>query len=89
MTKETESREEFVVDGKDIVETVKKIIKEGNARKIIIEKEDGKELMSIPLTFATVGAIFVPVFAAIGAMAALLTKCKIVVIKEGKQTWNY
>lgn len=78
----TKRKEEFMVDGKDVVDTVKKIIKEGNARKIIIEKEDGKELMTIPLTFAAVGAVFAPVLAAIGAMAALLTKCKIIVIKE-------
>ena len=78
----TKKKEEFVVDGKDVVEMVKKIIKEGNARKIIIQNQKGKEMMTIPLTFAAVGTLLVPVLAGIGAMAALITKCKIIVIRD-------
>lgn len=77
-----QKQEEFIVDGKDVIKFVKKVIKEGNARRIIIKDEKSKTLMEIPLTFAAVGAVIAPVLAAIGAMAAIITKCKIVVIKK-------
>ena len=80
MKKKTEANEEFIIDGKDVVKFVKKVIKEGNARKIVIYDENGKKLMEIPLTFAAVGAVFAPVLAGIGAMSAIIAKCKIVVI---------
>lgn len=74
--------EEFVLDGKDLLGKVEDIIKEGNARRITIKSEDDKTLMEIPLTWAAVGALVAPVLAAIGALAALLTRCKIVVEKK-------
>ena len=38
--------------------------------------------MIIPLTFGAVGAILLPVLAAVGAIAAVLTNCTVVVIKK-------
>ncbi len=81
MSKKTK-KEEFVVDGEEVVEKVKQIIKEGNARKIIIKNEKDETLLEIPLTWAAVGAVVAPVLAAVGALAALLTKCKIIVERK-------
>jgi hypothetical protein len=77
-----EYEEEFKVSGEEVLKKVKEIIKKGNARKIIIKNEKGKEIVSIPLNVGAVGAILVPALAAIGAVAALLTKCTIVVVKK-------
>ncbi len=76
------STEEFKVSGEDLVRTVKNIIAEGNARKIIIKREDGSTLVEFPLTIGAVGAILLPLWAAIGAIAALVSKCTIVVEKR-------
>jgi len=38
-------------------------------------------LIEIPMTLGVVGAVLVPVLAAIGALAALVTRCTIVVEK--------
>ena len=38
--------------------------------------------MEIPLTFAVVGAVLVPILAAVGAVAALVTEYSITVIKK-------
>lgn len=73
--------EEFHVNGDEILKKVKEIIAAGNARRIIIRNEDGHTLMEIPVTVALVGAVFAPVLAAVGALAALLVKCHIVVEK--------
>lgn len=78
----TNKKEEFKVSGEDIIEKIKKIIKEGNARRIIIKNEDGESVAEFPLTVGAVGALIAPILAAVGAIAALLTKCIIVVEKK-------
>lgn len=74
--------EEFKVTGEEVIAKVKEILKAGNARKIIIRNEDGKDIIEVPLTLGAVGVLIAPALAAVGAVAALLTKCTIVVIKE-------
>jgi len=78
----TNKKEEFKVSGEDITEKIKEIIKEGNARRIIIKNEDGESVAEFPLTMGAVGALIAPILAAVGAIAALLTKCTIVVEKN-------
>ncbi len=75
-------REEFSVSGDDVIKTIKKIISEGNARRIIIKKESGETLVEFPLTVGAVGVLLIPLLTAIGAMTALLAKCTIVVEKR-------
>jgi len=71
--------EEFEVTGEKVVETVKALVHQGNIRRITIKDGDGKSLIEIPLTVGVVGAILLPVWAALGALAALVAKCTIVV----------
>ena len=78
----TKKKEEFKVSGEDIIEKIKEVIKEGNARRIIIKNEDGESVAEFPLTIGAVGALVAPILAAVGAIAALLTKCTIVVEKK-------
>jgi hypothetical protein len=75
-------KEEFKVSGDQIIEKVKELIKQGNARRIIIKNEKDETLVELPLTVGLVGAAIAPVLAAVGAMAALLTKCTIIVEKK-------
>lgn len=75
-------QEEFKVTGEEVIKKVKELIKAGNARRIIIRNEEGKDVIEIPLTLGAVGVLIAPALAAVGAVAALLTKCTIVVIKE-------
>ena len=79
---ENTTNESFKVQGENLLKKVKELIEEGNIRKITIHDKDGKELMSFPLTVGLVGAIFVPVLAAIGALAALIGECSISVERE-------
>lgn len=76
------STEEFKVDGDGVIKKIKEIIKEGNARRIIIKSEEGKTIVEVPLTIGAVGAIVAPALAAVGAIAALVAKCTIVVEKR-------
>jgi hypothetical protein len=73
--------EEFKVSGDAVVATIKELLHAGNIRRIIIKNEEGQTLIEIPLTIGVVGAILLPVWAAIGAIAALAAKLTIVVEK--------
>ena len=81
MDDEKVRKEEFTIGGEKLLSTVKKLVKEGNIRRITIKNKEGKALIEIPLTFGVVGALFLPTLAAIGAIAALVTECTIVVEK--------
>lgn len=83
---EHKNQESFSINGEMLVQKVKELIAEGNIRKISIHDKAGKELMSFPLTFGIVGAVFAPVLAAIGAMAALIGECTITVEREPDAT---
>jgi DNA-binding Lrp family transcriptional regulator len=77
--------EEFKVSGKELVERIKTLVNEGNIRRITIKNKEGKHIMELPLTFSVVGAVLAPMLAAVGAAAALLTECTIVVEREDKK----
>jgi hypothetical protein len=70
-------RERYMIAGEKLLSKVKELIHEGNVRRIIIRNEEDKILIEIPLTFGVVGAAFFPVWAAVGAIAALVTSCSI------------
>ena len=74
--------ESFKVTGDEILAKVKEIIKEGNARRIIIKNEKDETIMEFPLTIGAIGAVLAPLFAAIGTLAALATNCTILVEKK-------
>jgi hypothetical protein len=71
--------EQFKVHGKDLADKIRELIHEGNVRRIIIKDEAGHTFMEIPLTVATIGVVAAPVLAAVGAIAALVSNCHVVV----------
>lgn len=76
------TKESFSINGEDLLKKIKEIISEGNVRKITITDKSGKELASFPLTVGVVGALLMPMLAAIGAIAALVTECTITVERD-------
>ena len=77
--------EEYQIDGDQLVAKVKELVHEGHIRRITVKNKEGKTLIEIPLTFGVVGALLLPVWAALGAIAALVTNCTIVVEKLEKE----
>ena len=76
------TKESFSLNGEALLKKVKELIAEGNVRKITITDKSGKEIMSFPLTIGVVGALLLPVLAAVGALAALIGECSITVERE-------
>lgn len=79
MSDNTSRTEEFKFDGDALMGKIKEIVHAGNVRRIVLKDEDGKTLIDIPLTVGVVGALIAPQLAALGAIAALVTKGTIVV----------
>jgi hypothetical protein len=80
--------EEIEVAGAELVDRVKKLAAEGKVRRIRITEPDGDLVLEIPLTIGAVagGALVLaaPLLAALGALAALLTRVRIEVVRDGK-----
>ena len=81
-TSNTGTTEEHTVDSDKLLDKIKQIVREGNARRITIKSESGKVLMEIPLTLGVVGVVLAPVWIAIGTIAALAGRYTIVVEKR-------
>lgn len=73
-------REEIYLVGEQLAATVKRLLHEGNVRRIIVKHED-QTVLEIPLTVGVVGVIIAPVLAAVGALGALITNCTIEVVR--------
>lgn len=77
--------EEIEIDASKLVDFVKSVIKEGNVRRLIIRKTNGDLLLEVPLTAGVVAGslvtIFAPILTALGAMAALLARVKIQIVR--------
>lgn len=78
--------EEIEIAAGDIVATVKQLVAEGNIRRMFIKDSDARSLLAIPLTSGVANgstvALLAPVLAALGALAALLSKVKIVIVRD-------
>lgn len=84
MAEEKVRKEEFEVTGDVVIAKIKELLHEGNVRRITLKNEEGKTLIEIPLTVGVVGMVLLPVWAAIGAIAALAANLTIVVEKVEK-----
>lgn len=72
-----EDSEEYEVRGEDLLSRVKELVREGNVRRITIRSTEGNTLIEIPLAIGVAGALLLPVWAAVGAVAALVADCTI------------
>ena len=84
-TRRYEVVEEIEVSGKELVERVRGLIEEGNASRVTIRSHKGEELMTVPVSFGVVAggliAFTMPLLAAVGALAALVSKVKLEIVR--------
>ena len=76
-------QETVKVQGEHLMDQVKRLIHEGNVRRIVVKQGD-RTIAEFPLTLGVVGAALAPPLAAVGALAALLTDCSIELEREGE-----
>ena len=80
MSEEKTVKEEFKINGEQLLKKVKELVHEGNIRRVTV-KQDDRVILEIPLTLGVAGILVAPTLAALGAVAALVTECTIVVEK--------
>ena len=73
--------EEVEATGESLLRKVKEVVHQGNIRRLTIRDKEGRSLIDIPMTVGVVGVLVAPQLAAIGAIAALVTECSLVVEK--------
>ena len=71
--------EEFSVAANDVLKRVGELLHEGNITRIVVKDETGKQLIEIPATVGIVGTVLAPWMAALGVIAAIATRCTVVV----------
>ena len=71
MPDEQERTEEHRISGERLVDRVRELVREGNVRRIKVKNDEGRTLLEIPLTIGVVGVALIPVWVALGAIAAL------------------
>lgn len=76
---------EFKINGKELLAKIEELIKEGNARRIIIKDDKGRTYIEIPVTIGVIGALMVPVLAAVAAIAALAANFTVEVFKVDEE----
>ncbi len=76
------STEQYRLTGDDVMAQIQRLVHEGNVRKVLIKSAEGHTIVEFPLTVGVVGAALAPVWAAIGAVVALVTDCTIEVEKR-------
>lgn len=81
MAEEQVRYEEVKVNGDYLVAKVKELLHEGNVRRVIVKNDKGETYVEIPLTVGVVGIVLIPVWAALGALAALAANFTIVIEK--------
>ncbi|HEY2982137.1 MAG TPA: DUF4342 domain-containing protein [Anaerolineales bacterium] len=81
MSQDKSRTEEFKINGEELLARIKKLVHEGNIRRIIIKNKEGQTVMEIPLTVGVAAALLAPTLAALGAIAALVTEATVVVEK--------
>lgn len=80
-------QESYRLEGGQILDKVKQLLHEGNVRRVVIRQDD-RTIVEFPLTVGVVGVVVAPVLAAVGALAALLTNCTIVVERSPEERRN-
>jgi hypothetical protein len=82
------NKEFFSINGESLLKKVKELIAEGNVTRITIADKEGKEIAGFPLTLGVVGVFLMPMFAAVGAIAALIGECTIIVERHDENNEN-
>ena len=83
-------RDEMTVTGSALLDKVKELVQQGNVRRLIVRRPNGRILADIPLTagvaVAGVLTLLAPMLVALGAMGALFAQFRLEVERESSQS---
>jgi repressor of nif and glnA expression len=75
--------EELKVEGKELVETVKRIIHEGNVRRVVVRNPEGRTILDIPVNAGVLGAVVFPMIATLATIAVYAARYTLIIERNG------
>ena len=75
--------EELKVEGKELVDTVKRIIHEGNVRRVVVRNPEGRTILDIPVNAGVLGAVVFPMIATLANIAVYAAKYTLIIERSG------
>lgn len=82
--------EEIEVAGHQLINEINRVLAEGNVRKLVLKSDKGDMFLSVPLTGGAVAggivAIAAPWLVVVAAIAGLVSKVKIEIVREEAPT---
>lgn len=78
----TQPMEEIKVASGKLKDTLKKLVREGNVRRVIVRNAQGRTLIDMPLTAGLAGAVLLPFWMAVAGVVALAKEFTIVVERD-------
>lgn len=86
MTDKNTLVQQIEVAGDELVSRIKDLVKDGKSKRVVIKSAEGHELLTLPLNVGVVGggvmALAAPLLAAVGAIAALVSRVTLEVVQE-------
>jgi hypothetical protein len=64
--------EQLNVAGDQLVDTLKRLLREGNVRRILVKSRQGRTLLDLPVNAGIVGFLLAPAWVTLGTVAALV-----------------
>lgn len=75
--------EELKVEGKELVDTVKRVVHEGNVRRVVVRNADGRTVLDIPVNAGLLGALAFPGIAALATIAVYAAHYTLIIERSG------
>ncbi|MEV5408797.1 DUF4342 domain-containing protein [Thermopolyspora sp. NPDC052614] len=76
------TKEEIRVRGAELGDLIRRVIHEGNVRRVIIRDARGRTVLEIPVTLGVVAFVTAPMLTAVGTLAALAIEWTIVIERD-------
>jgi hypothetical protein len=73
---------EIKVAGDKLKETLKKLIHEGNVRRVVIRNASGRTLLDMPLNAGVAGAVLMPFWIAVAGIVSLAKEFTVVIERD-------
>jgi hypothetical protein len=75
--------EELKVEGRELVETVKRLVREGNVRRIVVRNPEGRTILDVPVNAGVVGAVVFPMIATLASIAVYAAHYSLIIERSG------
>lgn len=82
MPEMTASKEEIRVRGAELTGVIKRVLHEGNVRRVVVKDGRGRTVLEVPVTVGVIAFAVAPVLTAVGALAALAVEWTIQIERD-------